>query len=70
MRSRLICGVQAYDWGIATEFAMDSELEDATNALVGELLDLPPDRQRAAKKLLNSVEAAQFSLDFALEHHG
>jgi 2-oxoglutaroyl-CoA hydrolase len=70
MRSRLICGVQAYDWGIATEFAMDSELEDATNALVAELLELPSDRQRAAKKLLNSAEAARFSLEFALEHHG
>jgi 2-oxoglutaroyl-CoA hydrolase len=70
MRSRLIRGMQAYDWGIATEFVMDSELESATDALVQELLELSSDRQRTAKKLLNSVETAQLPVEFALERHG
>ncbi|MGF6771840.1 2-oxoglutaroyl-CoA hydrolase [Paraburkholderia sp. GAS199] len=56
MRSRLIRGVQAYDWGMATEFVVDNELESVTDALVRELLAVSPLSQRAAKKLLNDIE--------------
>jgi 2-oxoglutaroyl-CoA hydrolase len=55
MRSRYIRGPQAYEWGIATEFVVDSELENATEALVRELLAFSPHAQRAAKKLLNEM---------------
>jgi 2-oxoglutaroyl-CoA hydrolase len=58
MRSRFIPGAQAYDWGIASEFAVDTELENATDALVRELLAFSPVPQRAAKKLLNTIEDA------------
>jgi 2-oxoglutaroyl-CoA hydrolase len=53
MRCRLIRGAQAYDWGIATEFVVDSELDSFTDELVRELLTFSPLAQRAAKKLLN-----------------
>jgi 2-oxoglutaroyl-CoA hydrolase len=56
MRSRVIGGVKAYDWGIATEFAVDSELENVTEALVRELLTSSPTGSRAMKKLLNGIE--------------
>jgi 2-oxoglutaroyl-CoA hydrolase len=65
MRSRYIRGPQAYEWGIATEFVVDSELENATNALVRELLAFSPHAQRAAKKLLN--EMGDVPLPFAME---
>jgi 2-oxoglutaroyl-CoA hydrolase len=56
MRSRLIRGVEAYDWGIAAEFVVDSELDRATTELVRELLEISARPQRAAKKLLNDTE--------------
>src|SRR5579872_1619065 len=52
MRSRRITGSQAYEWGIATEFVADAELESATDSLVRELLAFSPLAQRTAKKLL------------------
>lgn len=55
MRSRLISGAQAYDWGIATEFVADSELESVTDALVRELLTFSLHRQRAVKRLANDI---------------
>ncbi|WP_144147290.1 enoyl-CoA hydratase/isomerase family protein [Paraburkholderia sp. BCC1884] len=58
MRSRYIRGAQAYDWGIATEFVVDSELESATDSLVKELQTLSSPAQRAAKRVLNEIEEA------------
>ncbi len=42
MRSRRIPAQQAYEWGIATEFVPDNELEAATDALVDELRAFSP----------------------------
>lgn len=56
MRSRMIRGVQAYDWGMASEFVESGELERATTELVRELLAISARPQRAAKKLLNETE--------------
>jgi 2-oxoglutaroyl-CoA hydrolase len=56
MRSRKIGGPQAYDWGIATEFVVDSNLESMTDGLVRELLACSPLAQRRAKRLLNDIE--------------
>jgi 2-oxoglutaroyl-CoA hydrolase len=69
MRSRRITGAQAYDWGIATEFVADAELEHATDSLVRELLAFSPLAQRTAKKLLNDTEDAPLSIAIELEGH-
>jgi 2-oxoglutaroyl-CoA hydrolase len=69
MRSRQIPGPQAYDWGIATEFVPDSDLESATDEMVGELLACSPSAQRAAKRLLNAVDDASLSMGITLEGH-
>ncbi len=69
MRSRRICGQQAYEWGIATECVKDSELEQATDALVEELKNFSPLAQRTAKKLLNDSEDATLSVAIELEGH-
>ena len=58
MRSRHVSGLQAYDWGIVTEFALDSELESATDEMVRELLACPALAQREAKRLLNDIDDA------------
>lgn len=68
MRSRKIGGAQAYEWGIATEFVVDSNLESMTDGLVRELLACSPLAQRTAKKLLNDMEDA--SLPVAIEFEG
>jgi len=67
MRSKLIHGPQAYDWGIASEFAVDGELECATDGLVQELLEFSPVPQRAAKKLLSDIEDARLSAGIDVE---
>jgi 2-oxoglutaroyl-CoA hydrolase len=69
MRSRLIRGVEAYDWGIATEFVMDSELERATTELVRELLAISARPQLAAKRLLNDAEDMLVPAGFELERY-
>jgi len=56
MRSRRIKAQQALDWGIATEMVPDDQLENATNALVEELIGFSPLAQRTAKRLLNDTE--------------
>jgi 2-oxoglutaroyl-CoA hydrolase len=66
MRSRKIAGAHAYEWGIATEFVVDTDLEDMTDGLVRELVACSPVAQRSAKKLLNDIEDA--SLSAAIEH--
>jgi 2-oxoglutaroyl-CoA hydrolase len=65
MRPRLISGMQAAEWGIATEFAVDSELESATDALARELLTYP--FQDATKKLLNGMDDVRASGEFKPE---
>ncbi|WP_162601045.1 enoyl-CoA hydratase/isomerase family protein [Paraburkholderia sp. C35] len=60
MRSRIIDGVRAYDWGIATEFAVDNELENVTDALVRELFTCSQIGSRSIKKLLNDIEDTSF----------
>ncbi len=62
MRSQYVRGAQAYDWGIAAEFVVDSELESATDSLVKELLTLPLPAQRSAKRLLNEIDETPPSL--------
>lgn len=69
MRSRMVSGVQAYDWGIATEFVVDSELERATTRLVLELLAISPRLQRAAKKILNDTEDMPIAEAFEVGHY-
>ncbi|MBN3761662.1 enoyl-CoA hydratase/isomerase family protein [Burkholderia sp. Ac-20365] len=55
MRSRLIPGVQAFEWGIATDFVVDSDLEEMTDATVRELLDLSPSVQSTIKHVLSDL---------------
>jgi 2-oxoglutaroyl-CoA hydrolase len=69
MRSRRISGQQAYDWGIATECVLDTELETATDALADELRAFSPIAQRTAKKLLNDTEDSTLAIAIELEGH-
>ncbi|MGY2048357.1 enoyl-CoA hydratase/isomerase family protein [Methylobacterium sp. JK268] len=69
MRSRRISGLQALDWGIATECVPDGDLEAAVDALVDELRAFSPIAQRTAKKLLNDTEDATLSIAIELEGH-
>ena len=69
MRSRRISGQQAYDWGVATEFVLDADLEAATDRLVEELRAFSPIAQRTAKKLLNDTEDSPLSIAIELEGH-
>lgn len=69
MRSRRISGQQAYDWGVATSCVPDGELEQATDALVEELITFAPLAQRTAKKLLNDTEDALLTTSIELEGH-
>ena len=69
MRSRRVPGKQAYEWGVATEFVPDAELETATDKLVDELRAFSPIAQRTAKKLLNDTEDAPLSIAIELEGH-
>jgi 2-oxoglutaroyl-CoA hydrolase len=69
MRSRRISGPQAHDWGIATEFAVDSDLESMTDALVRELLAYSPLLQQAAKRQLNEIDEGALSVAAEREGH-
>ena len=69
MRSKRISGLQALEWGIATECVPDGELEAATDRLVEELRTFSPIAQRTAKKLLNDTEDASLSTAIELEGH-
>jgi 2-oxoglutaroyl-CoA hydrolase len=55
IRSRCVSGAQAYEWGIATEFVANAELESATDAMVDELLSLPARAQSEASAILNAL---------------
>jgi len=67
MRSRQIPGPQAYDWGIVSEFVLDSDLESATDEMVRELLTFSSSTQRAAKWLLNDIENTSLAIGIELE---
>jgi 2-oxoglutaroyl-CoA hydrolase len=67
MLSRQIPGPQAYDWGIVTEFVLDSDLESATDEMVRELLTFPSSGQRATKRLLNDIDNTSLSIGIELE---
>src|SRR5271155_5970361 len=69
MRSKRIAAKQAFDWGIATEWVPDAELEKATDKLVDELRTFSPLAQRTAKKLLNDTEDSTLSIAIELEGH-
>ncbi len=69
MRSRRIVARQAYEWGIVTDVVADHALENATDALVTELLAFSPLAQRTAKTLLNDTEDALLSTAIELEGH-
>lgn len=64
MRSRFLDGVKAYNWGIANEFTVDTELENVTDALVEELLATSPAKPRAIKQFLNGIEGVSSGLEY------
>ncbi|MGF6768550.1 2-oxoglutaroyl-CoA hydrolase [Paraburkholderia sp. GAS199] len=53
LRSRYISSAAAYEWGIATEFAPDCELNDAIDAVVTGLISVPPDVQLKTKQFFS-----------------
>jgi len=69
MRSKRIPAKQAYDWGIATEYVPDAQLEAATDALAEELRTFAPLAQRTAKALLNATEDTNLQAAIELEGH-
>jgi len=69
MRSRRISGLQAYEWGIATELVELDALESATSKLVDELTVFSPLAQRTAKRMLNETEDALLTTAIELEGH-
>lgn len=69
MRSRRIKAQQALDWGIATEMVPDDQLENATDALVEELIGFSPLAQRTAKRLLNDTENCLLQTAIEMEGH-
>lgn len=69
MRSRRISGLQAYEWGIATELVELDALESATSKLVDELIVFSPLAQRTAKRMLNETEDALLTTAIELEGH-
>lgn len=64
MRSRFLDGVKAYNWGIANEFTVDTELENVTDALVEKLLATSPAKPRALEQLLNGIDDAYSGLEY------
>lgn len=69
MRSRRISGLQAYEWGIATELVELDALESATSKLIDELIVFSPLAQRTAKRMLNETEDALLTTAIELEGH-
>lgn len=56
MRSRWMSGKESERWGVALECVKDDNLEEATNALVSELLSFSPLAQRTIKKVLYTAQ--------------
>ena len=67
MRAKRISAADAVAWGIATEEVKDNALEQATDALVEELVTFSPLAQRTAKKLLNETEDLSQSMAIEME---
>ena len=65
MTGRRINAEQAEAWGLITEAVADSALDEATNAIVGELAERPPLAVRTLKTVLN--RGAEAPLETALE---
>ncbi|MGF6771926.1 2-oxoglutaroyl-CoA hydrolase [Paraburkholderia sp. GAS199] len=63
LRSRPIPGVQAFEWGIATDFVADSDLEEMTDATVRELLE-------SSACVHSAVKNALIDLDGKMEGDG
>lgn len=55
LRSRPIPGVQAFEWGIATDFVADSDLEEMTDATVCELLGSSASAHSTVKNALSDL---------------
>jgi 2-oxoglutaroyl-CoA hydrolase len=67
MRSRRICGREAYEWGVALAAVPDGELEAATDRLVEELRQFSPLAQRTIKQVLNAAQDAPLHVGIELE---
>ena len=67
MRSRWMSGKESESWGIALECVKDDNLEEATSALVGELLTFSPLAQRTIKKVLYTAQDASLHAGIELE---
>jgi len=65
MTGRRINAEQAEAWGLITEAVADGALDEATNAIVGELAERPPLAVRTLKTVLN--RGAEAPLETALE---
>ena len=69
MRARRISGPKALEWGFVTDCVADADLENATDALVKELLFFSPLAQRTAKRMINDNEDASLSVAIEMEGH-
>ena len=67
MRSRWMSGKESESWGIALECVKDNNLEEATNALVSELLTFSPLAQRTIKKVLYTAQDESLHAGIELE---
>ena len=67
MRSRWMSGKESESWGIALECVKDDNLEEATSALVGELLTFSPLAQRTIKKVLYTAQDTSLHAGIELE---
>ena len=65
LTGRRINAEQAEAWGLITEAVADGALDEATNAIVGELSERPPLAVRTLKTVLN--RGAEAPLETALE---
>jgi len=65
LTGRRINAEQAEAWGLITEAVADGALDEATNAIVGELAERPPLAVRTLKTVLN--RGAEAPLETALE---
>ena len=67
MRSRWMSGKESESWGIALECVKDNNLEEATNALVSELVTFSPLAQRTIKKVLYTAQDESLHAGIELE---
>ncbi|MFB4165489.1 enoyl-CoA hydratase/isomerase family protein [Alteribacillus sp. JSM 102045] len=67
MRARRIGAEEAKEWGLLTEVVPHSELDQAVNNLVEELVRFSPLAQRVSKRILNSSQDTPLSTGLELE---